>query len=173
MVFFVRCQWARVIVRGKGPLKRTINNRDFMNSFNLFDHWNRFYLSLDQFGLHLFENKFCSSAFFTIPISDFRTIRVELGFPIRDAAFDIQRGIDLVSRMFGGGRGSFHGSSNNLIGRGDSKPSASAIKSRGGGAGGGDADKAVLEDIHNVILTTASGDEVYMRWVSHLFYYFT
>jgi len=159
-----RCQWARVIVRGKGPLKRTINNRDFMNSFNLFDHWNRFYLSLDQFGLHLFENKFCSTAFFTIPAADFRTIRVELGFPIRDATFDIQRGIDLVSRMFSGGRGSFNSSSNNLIGR-DSKAAASAIKSRAGTAGGGngEGDKAVLEDIHNVILTTSLGDEVYMR----------
>lgn len=134
-----------------------------MNSFNLFDHWNRFYVSLDQFGLHLFENKFCSSAFFTIPITDFRTIRVEIGFPIRDAVFDIQRGVDLVSRMFGGGGGGFHGSASNLVGRGD-KVNASAMKARGSGtAGGADGDKAVLEDIHNVILTTASGDEVYMR----------
>jgi hypothetical protein len=147
-----KCQWARVIVRGKGPLKRTLNNRDFMNSFNIFDTWNRFYLSLDEFGLHLFENKFMSTAFFTIPVSDFRSIRIELGFPIREAILDVQKGINMIGRAVG-------------LNRDTATAPVSPTKSRQRMNGGNQesGDKAILEDIHNVILTTSTGDEVYMR----------
>jgi hypothetical protein len=147
-----KCQWARVIVRGKGPLKRTLNNRDFMNSFNIFDTWNRFYLSLDEFGLHLFENKFMSTAFFTIPVSDFRSIRIELGFPIREALIDVQKGINMISRAVG---------LNRDTATAPVSPTKSRQRTNGGNQDSGD--KAILEDIHNVILTTSNGDEVYMR----------
>ena len=140
-----------------------------MNSFNLFDHWTRFYLSLDQFGLHLFENKFLSTAFFTIPIDDFKTIRVELGFPIRESMWSVQSGVEMVSRLVSGGasggrsgeRGVAKPMSRLSAGGGGLLGAASAMVGVGGT--GGEADRSILEDIHNVILTTSLGDELYMR----------
>jgi hypothetical protein len=180
-----KCQWARVIVRGKGPLKRALNNRDYMNSFNIFDNWNRFYLSLDEFGLHLFENKFLSTPFYMIPADEFRHIRVELGFPIRESMWDIQSGIDLVTRVIHGnanntstnGAESGDNINNNNNNNNNMSPTRTRRMQRGpsnnmnnsGGqntanSGNNSGDKAVLEDIHNVILTTTTGDEVYMRY---------
>jgi len=54
-----------------------------MNSLTIFDHWHRFFLSLDEFGLYFFENKFDNQAFFTIPVKDLKSVSVDAGAPIR------------------------------------------------------------------------------------------
>ena len=80
-----RCQWGRIIVRGSGPLKRTLQSQDIMSTLTIFDNWRRFYLSLDEYGLYLFENKFSSKAFFFIPCCDLKTVSVDCNIPIRAA----------------------------------------------------------------------------------------
>lgn len=55
-----------------------------MNSLTIFDTWHRFFLSLDEFGLYLFENKFDTHPFFTIPCKDLKSVAVDAGSPIRN-----------------------------------------------------------------------------------------
>lgn len=83
--FYFRCQWARIIVYGKGPLKRSLQSQDILSNFTLFDNWRRFYLSLDEFGLHLFENKFSTKPFFTVPVADFRGVDMDNAAPVRSS----------------------------------------------------------------------------------------
>lgn len=109
-----RCQWGRLIVRGSGALRRKIQNKDFLSNFSFFDSWTRFYLSLDDFGLHLFENKFMTKPVYIIPIIDLKSVTVDLLAPVRQ------------------------------------NPSNNA--------------KSIVEDINNVILTTLSGDEIFIRF---------
>ncbi len=54
-----------------------------MNSLTIFDNWHRFFLSLDEFGLHLFENKFDCQPFFMIPCKDLKSVAVDVGAPIK------------------------------------------------------------------------------------------
>lgn len=77
-----RCQWARVISKGNGPLKRALQTRSFISTFSPFDTWTRFYLSLDEFGLHLFENKFNAKPLIIIPIADFKAVTEDAESPI-------------------------------------------------------------------------------------------
>lgn len=81
-----------------------------MNSF-IFNKWHRFYFSLDEFGLHFFENKFDNLPFYTIFVRDFKSVHVETGAPIRNSI----------------------------------------------------SSKNIIEDIHNVVLSTNSGDDIFMR----------
>ena len=107
-----RCSWGRVLIRGNGPLRRLMQGRDMISSF-LFDKWRRFYFSLDEFGLFMYDNKFDTAAFCGIPVKDLRRVRVEKAIPVRHSPHE--------------------------------------------------AGKNIVEDIHNVMLTTYSGDELYMR----------
>ncbi len=84
-----------------------------MGSF-LFDKWHRFYMSLDEFALDLYDNKFSTVPFHSIPVKDLKEIRSDIGTPIRSSKA---------------------------------------------------ASKTIVEDITNVILTTTTGDELYMRCV--------
>jgi hypothetical protein len=43
-------------------------------------------MSLDEFGLFLFENKFSSKPFAAIPVGDFKTVAVDNVVPVRSAA---------------------------------------------------------------------------------------
>lgn len=99
-------------MRGSGPLKRILKSRDFLSSF-LFDKWHRFFFSLDEFGLHLYDNKFDGVAFHVIPVADLKEVSVDVGAPIKENSAD--------------------------------------------------AAKNVVEDIHNVKVSTFSGDDLYMR----------
>lgn len=142
-----------------------------MNSFNIFDNWNRFYLSLDEFGLYLFENKFLSTPFYVIPVAEFRSLRIEIGFPIRESIWDIQSGIDIITRTFSGQANGKDSNQQNKSRQQNyhSRPGFGGPQQSNGNnnshpnAAPGNNDKSVLEDIHNVILTTVTGDEVYMR----------
>jgi hypothetical protein len=142
-----------------------------MNSFNIFDNWNRFYLSLDEFGLYLFENKFLSTPFHIIPVSEFRSLRIEIGFPIRESIWDIQSGIDIITRTFAGQTNSKESNQPNKSRQMNYRPGFAPQPVNGNNnhpnTAPGNNDKSVLEDIHNVILTTITGDEVYMRYVSY------
>jgi hypothetical protein len=81
-----------VAVRGSGPLKRLLKSRDFLSSF-LFDKWHRFYFSLDEFGLHLFDNKFNTSALHVIPVADLKEVSVDVGAPIKQSSSDAAKNI--------------------------------------------------------------------------------
>ncbi len=72
-----RCQWGRLIVRGSGPLKRALQSQDIISHLTIFDNWRRFYLSLDEFGLFFFENKFSCKSFAFIPVCDFKSVAVD------------------------------------------------------------------------------------------------
>lgn len=72
-----KCGWARLLCRGKGPLKRALQNRDFVASFSLFDQWHRFYCSFDEFGLFLFNNKFDTQPFFVVPSKELLSVVVD------------------------------------------------------------------------------------------------
>ncbi len=110
-----RCQWGRAVVRGNGPLKRSLQSKDMMGSF-LFDKWHRFYMSLDEFSFDFYDNKFSTTPFHSIPVKDLKDVKADIGTPIRQ-----------------------------------NKAAASS--------------KSIVEDITNVILTTYSGDEIFMRCV--------
>lgn len=87
-----RCSWGRVAVRGSGPLKRILKSRDFLSSF-LFDKWHRLYFSLDEIGLHLFDNKFNTSPLHLIPLKDMKEVSVDVGAPIRQSSADAAKNI--------------------------------------------------------------------------------
>jgi hypothetical protein len=83
-----RCQWGRVLIRGNGPLKRQLTNHDLFFSsvaFSFFDSWRRFYLSLDDSGLYFFENKFITKALLCIPVSDFKSVAVDISAPVKQS----------------------------------------------------------------------------------------
>lgn len=84
--FIVRCQWGRLIVRGSGPLKRALQSQDIISHLTIFDNWRRFYMSLDEFGLFFFENKFSNKPFASIPVVDFKTVAVDNVVPVRSQA---------------------------------------------------------------------------------------
>lgn len=79
-------------MRGSGPLKRLLKGRDFLGSF-LFDKWHRFYFSLDEFGLHLFENKFNTVALHVIPVTDLKEVSVDVGAPIKQSSADAAKNV--------------------------------------------------------------------------------
>jgi hypothetical protein len=81
-----RCQWARVLIRGSGPLKRKIQNHEFLSSFSLFDSWKRFYLSLDDSGLYFFENKSTTKPLLVVPIQEFISVDVDISAPVKQSA---------------------------------------------------------------------------------------
>jgi hypothetical protein len=70
-----RCGWALLCVKGMGPLKSKLRNKDFLKSF--FETWESFYLSMDGQALHLFLAKNSATAFHTIPLRSLRRIHVE------------------------------------------------------------------------------------------------
>lgn len=109
-----RCQWCRMVIRGNGPLKRAINNRDLIGSFALFDRWYRFFLSLDEYGLFLFDSKHSIEPFHCIPCADLKFVTVDIGTPIKESNKETS--------------------------------------------------KSIVEDIHNVIVSTHQGDELYIRF---------
>jgi hypothetical protein len=76
-----RCQWARLVFHGKGPIKRILQQRNLFSSFSPFDTSFRYYLSLDEFGLHFFENKYDNKASFVLSISDVKGIEVDVNGP--------------------------------------------------------------------------------------------
>jgi len=71
-----KCGWTRLLCRGKGPLKRALQNRHFTASFSLFDQWHRFYCSFDEFGMFLFDNKYDTQPFFVVPCKDLLSVVV-------------------------------------------------------------------------------------------------
>jgi hypothetical protein len=74
------------MVRGaKGPLKRAIQSQDILSNLVIFDNWRRFYLSLDEFGLNLFDNKFSTKPFFVVAVNDFKSVKIDNTAPIRMA----------------------------------------------------------------------------------------
>eukprot|EP01035_Chromulina_nebulosa_P021341 gene21341-27649_t len=80
-----RCQWSRVMVLGKGPLRAIMRSRGgFWQS--LFENWERFYLSIDEDGLGLYENKFSLKPVHCIPLMDFKDLYCELGLPVDHTA---------------------------------------------------------------------------------------
>jgi len=107
----LRAQWSKVSIKGNGAAKRKLQGRGYISS--LFDHWDRFFLSLDGVSLYFFESKNISDIWLQIPASDFKKVRVEQGF--------------------------------------------STKKTLGNG-------KMAIEDTHNVILSTNSGDEISFRF---------
>lgn len=77
-----RCQWGRIVARGKGPLKRALHGRTILSSLSIFNRWHRLFFSLDEFGLFLFENKFYHEPLFIIPISDFISVNMDINSPL-------------------------------------------------------------------------------------------
>eukprot|EP01038_Epipyxis_sp_PR26KG_P004704 gene4704-6604_t len=77
-----RCQWGRIFVKGRGPLKRSIQRKDIVGSL-FFDMWYRYFLSLDGFGLFLFDNKFSTTPYAHVPVKDFKYTTVEPVNPLR------------------------------------------------------------------------------------------
>lgn len=76
-----RCQWARVVVHGSGPLKRFLQQRSLLNTLSPFDQAQRWFLSLDEFGLHFFENKYDTKALCAIAIRDFVAVYTDMNGP--------------------------------------------------------------------------------------------
>lgn len=80
-------------------MKRTLQSQDIMSTLTIFDNWRRFYLSLDEFGLFLFENKFSSKPFFCIPIKDLKTVNVDCNLPVKAGTSGASKSVieDIVS----------------------------------------------------------------------------
>ncbi len=94
-----RCQWGRVVARGKGPFKRILQGRDMMSTLTIFDSWHRFFFSLDEFGLHLFENKFNCQPFYKIPVTDFKSVTIDLGAPIRTGSSSAKNIVEDINNV--------------------------------------------------------------------------
>ena len=60
-------------IRGKGLLTKTMSSEGALQII-LFHNWNKFYLSLDEFGLHLFDSKYCHHTPFSVKVEDFREV---------------------------------------------------------------------------------------------------
>lgn len=73
-------------------MKRLLKARRFLSSF-IFDKWHRFYFSLDEIGLSLFDNKFNTTAAHIILVKDFKEISVDIGAPIRESSIDAAKNI--------------------------------------------------------------------------------
>jgi len=59
----------------------------------VFDKWYRFYFSIDENGLSLYDSKFSYVAIYVIPLKDFKEISVDIGAPIRESPSDAARNI--------------------------------------------------------------------------------
>lgn len=69
---------------GIGPFQRFIQRKSLLSSF--FETWGKYYLSMDEDGIHLFESKQSTEAMFTFPSRDLRSVKVELGNPTHQKA---------------------------------------------------------------------------------------
>lgn len=140
-----RCQWGRVMVKGNGPLQRLLRHRQGIlvsTTINIFEHWERFYFSLDDVGLHLFENKFDQVPIATILTRDFRSVTVDMGSAGQeDGHWQIPNMI-LKTLM----------PPNPVNSNGTPIVSATNTTTK------------FAEDIFNVVLLTSAGDEVNMRF---------
>lgn len=76
-----RCQWAKLVVHGSGPFKRCLQQRTMLGALTPFDQVARLYLSLDEFGLHFFENKYDTKALSAIAIRDMVSVTVDITGP--------------------------------------------------------------------------------------------
>jgi hypothetical protein len=94
-----RCQWGRVVARGKGPFKRMLQSRDVMSSLAIFDSWHRLFFALDEFGLFLFENKFNYQPFYKIPITDLKSVAIDLGAPIRTGSSSAKNIVEDINNV--------------------------------------------------------------------------
>lgn len=141
------------------------------SSFDRNNSWKRYFLSLDGQTLSFFPNKFSSIPSFVLRITEFVHVTVAIGNPIEGGN----------NRAGGGDRSMFGGFTGvasrygtyltrwlGLPGLGKRGTGLLALGAgggagSGGGSGGGGDKKQVVEDIHNVVLTTKHGDEIYMR----------
>lgn len=142
-----RCQWGRMMIRGNGPLQRTLRSREgffLASTLNIFDHWERFYFSLDDVGLHFFANKFDQVPIVTVLARDFKSVTVDMGSAGdsngENSSWEIPGRI-LKTLM---AQAPVAASTTNMLG---------AVANK------------FVEDLFNVVLTTASGEEVNMRYV--------
>lgn len=74
---FSRCQWGKILSSGNGSYHRLIQRRNLLSAFP--ENWLRFFISLDEDGLHFYESKNSKQSVHTVSISDFKAIKVELG----------------------------------------------------------------------------------------------
>lgn len=72
-----KCSWVRLKFKGNGPAKNSIRSKGFFSSF--LEKWIKFYISVDSEALDIYEKKYETSPFISIPITDFKTIRLEFG----------------------------------------------------------------------------------------------
>lgn len=140
-----RCQWGRVMVRGNGPLQRQLRSREgffHASTLNIFDHWERFYFSLDDVGLHLFENKFDQIPVATVLAREFKSVSVDMGSSEEGEEQSWQISNRIMKTLM---------AQSPVNGRGTSLVTAVGNK--------------FVEDIFNVILITTSGDEMNLRYL--------
>lgn len=140
-----RCQWGRVMVKGNGPLQRLLRHRQgflMSTTINIFEHWERFYFSLDDVGLHLFENKFDQVPITTVLTRDFRSVTVDMGSAGQEEGSWQIPNMILKTLM----------PPNPAHGNGTPIVSATNVTTK------------FAEDIFNVVLLTSAGDEVNMRF---------
>lgn len=83
-----RAQWAKLMVKGSGPVQRALTRNRFLSLFTFLSPWHRVYLSLDEDGLSIYESKSSTTALVFVSCKDITSLNVEQGLPthrIRDS----------------------------------------------------------------------------------------
>lgn len=84
-----------MLFRGSGPAKRTIQAKDLLASF--INSWHRFYISLDEDALSLYDSKGSTTPYLTFLVKDIEAIKTEQGTSTRRLGSTAAFSEDLVN----------------------------------------------------------------------------
>ena len=79
LICVVRCEWGELTSQGVGPFHKFNQRRAFAASF--LENWEKFFISLDEDGLHLYDSKQSSQSIFSFPMKDLKGVKVAPGNP--------------------------------------------------------------------------------------------
>jgi hypothetical protein len=78
-----RAQWTKLMVKGNGPVQRSMTRNRLLALFTFLSPWHRAYLSLDDDGLYIFESKSSTAALAFVPTKEMLSLHIEQGVPTR------------------------------------------------------------------------------------------